>query len=196
VIGSRTRSREIALQTLYTWDVDPNETSQARDQTLELAEASDEVREFAKTLVEGVLADLTAIDFAISCAAENWSLSRLAVIDRNVLRLAVFEFTHLDEIPPAVSMDEAIELGKRFSTKQSGSFINGVLDRIRRDLGIEIDEATMRSLNAAAGVGDDADDDESSRDDTPRAGVQDAAPGASEKDDSADQDATGAQERD
>lgn len=173
MIGSRTRSRELALQTLYTWDVDPNDTSQAREQTLALSEVSDEVRAFAKTLVEGVLADLTAIDFAISCAAENWSLIRLAVIDRNVLRLAVFEFTHMDEIPPAVSMDEAIELGKRYSTKQSGAFINGVLDRIRRDLGIEIDEATSVSLNAAA-EGDSATDaaGRGARDDRDADGVQ------------------------
>lgn len=136
MIGSRTRSREIALQTLFSWDVGPSGGPDALEHTLADAEASPEVRAFAQQLVEGVLADLPRIDQAIAAAAENWSLERLAVVDRNILRLAVLELHTPEEVPPAVAIDEAIELGKRFSTAQSGAFINGVLDRVRRDLGL------------------------------------------------------------
>jgi N utilization substance protein B len=140
VIGARTRSRELALQILFCWDVGPTMTADGLGETMDNAEASADVRTFAQTLVDGVIAELSSIDGAIAAAAENWSVERLAVVDRNVLRLAVYELMQADDVPPAVAIDEAIELGKRFSTAQSGSFINGVLDRVRRDLDIVIDE--------------------------------------------------------
>lgn len=137
MIGSRSRSREIALQTLFSWDVGPADGPDSIDQTLEHAEASEDVRDYARLLVEGVLSGLPRIDNAIAAAADNWTVARLAVVDRNILRLAVHEMTaDDDEVPAAVAIDEAIELGKRYSTALSGAFINGVLDRIRRDLGL------------------------------------------------------------
>lgn len=142
MIGSRTRSRELALQTLFSWDVGPDAGPTALDQTLDHSEASLEVRTYAESLVEGVLGDLPRIDRAIADAAENWTLERLAVVDRNVLRLAVHELLSVDDVPTAVCIDEAIELGKRYSTAQSGAFINGVLDRIRRDLGLPAEPST------------------------------------------------------
>jgi N utilization substance protein B len=145
VIGSRTRSREIALQVLYSCDQTPAPEPQDWELTLEDAEISPEVRAFARELVSGVLARRGELDALIAAAADNWELSRLAAVDRNVLRLAVHELTGRPDIPAKVSINEAIELGKRFSTAQSGAFVNGILDRVRRDLGLPIEDAPPRA---------------------------------------------------
>ena len=140
MIGSRSRSREIALQVLYSCDAVPAPTAETWASTLDDAEGSPEVKAFARELVAGTLAQRGEIDALIATAAENWELSRLAAVDRNILRLAVHELSSRADIPAKVSINEAIELGKRFSTAQSGGFINGILDRVRRDLGRPVDE--------------------------------------------------------
>jgi transcription antitermination factor NusB len=91
---------------------------------------------FARRLLEGTLEARPRIDAIITDAAQNWDLRRMALVDRNILRMAVYEMLLADDIPAKVSINEAIELGKRFSTRQSGSFINGILDRIRREQGL------------------------------------------------------------
>ncbi len=139
MIGSRSRSREIALQVLYSCDHENRPDSRAWQLTLEDTEASVEVKAFARELVDGVLGQRDELDRLIAGAAENWDLSRLAVVDRNILRLSVHELLGRRDIPAKVSINEAIELGKRFSTAQSGAFINGILDRIRRDLNLPAD---------------------------------------------------------
>lgn len=130
----RTRSRELALQLLYQIDARGDEVLATMEQFFEGEESADEeVRVFTRKLVTGTRDSAEEIDALITEAAENWRLDRMALVDRNILRMAVFEMLHLEEIPAKVSINEAIELGKRFSTKQSGSFINGILDRIRRE---------------------------------------------------------------
>jgi transcription antitermination protein NusB len=150
VIGSRSRSREIALQVLYSCDHEEHPDASRWELTLADAEASAEVKSFAHELVAGVLGQRDEIDRLISGAADNWDLSRLAVVDRNVLRLSVHELLGRRDIPAKVSINEAIELGKRFSTAQSGAFINGILDRIRRDLNLPVDEGPSNGAPADA----------------------------------------------
>jgi len=118
--------------------------------TLDDAEGSPEVKAFARELVAGTLGQRGEIDALIATAAENWELSRLAAVDRNILRLAVHELASRPDIPAKVSINEAIELGKRFSTAQSGGFINGILDRVRRDLGRPVDETSRGQQPVAA----------------------------------------------
>ncbi len=149
MIGGRTLARELALQLLFSSDVQSSTTRDDIDSSgvvetgLADAEASTEVKAFARELVYGVRENHERIDALLVGAADNWELSRLATVDRNILRLAVYEMIDRDDVPTKVSINEAIELGKRFSTAQSGSFINGILDRIRRDLGLEaIDESS------------------------------------------------------
>ena len=149
MIGSRTRSREIALQVLYSCDREVVAERSRWEPTLADAECSAEVRAFARELIEGVLAERARIDELIAGAADNWELSRLATVDRNILRIAVHELLARPDIPAKVSINEAIELGKRYSTAQSGAFINGILDRIRRDLGRTVDEAAAPREEAA-----------------------------------------------
>lgn len=135
-VGHRHRAREAALQALYLWEIGGVTTAEALDVYFHehAADVRDDVRSFATTLVEGTAADLPAIDALIGAHSQHWRLERLAVIDRLVLRLAVWEFRHESETPPAVVINEAIELARRFGTEDSVRFVNGVLDAIRKAL--------------------------------------------------------------
>ena len=97
-------------------------------------EYTEDVREFASHLVAGTLVDLEEIDVRIRDRAENWRISRMAVVDRNILRLAVFEFLREADTPKTVVINEALEIARRFSTFEATQFINGILDAIKRDL--------------------------------------------------------------
>ena len=101
-------------------------------------EHPDDVREFAVRLVSGALADLDDIDGLIRDRAENWRIARMAVVDRNILRLAVYEFLHESKTPKTVIINEALEIARRFSTFEATQFINGILDAIKRDLEVTI----------------------------------------------------------
>ena len=127
----RTRARELALQFLYQIDLRGAELlDEARDY-LRDEEPDKGTREFALFLIRGTVENLEPINDLIHKVAQNWDIERMAVIDRNVLRMATFELLFCEDIPPKVSINEAIELGKRFSTQNSGGFINGVLDKIK-----------------------------------------------------------------
>ena len=128
---SRTRARQLALQFLYQVDLLGQEKIQDLTGFLKGEEKPGDARTYARHLVEGTLEARESLDGTIQSVAQNWEISRMAVIDRNVLRLATFELLMCDDIPPNVAINEAIELGKRFSTAQSGSFINGILDKIK-----------------------------------------------------------------
>ena len=129
----RTRSRELALQFLYQVDLlGPEKLKDLTGFLLEQAEGGDaETTRYARLLVEGTVDATPELDAEIQFVAQNWQVDRMAVIDRNVLRMAAFEILHCDEIPPKVAINEGIELGKRFSTQNSGAFINGILDKIK-----------------------------------------------------------------
>jgi len=128
-VKKRTRARELALQFLYQHDLVSLPTSKA-DDFLRDEEKDVETRRFAKRLLEGTLEHRDELDAVIQSVAQNWNISRMAVIDRNVLRLATHELMHCTDIPPKVAINEAIEIGKRYSTQNSGAFINGILDKI------------------------------------------------------------------
>jgi N utilization substance protein B len=128
----RTRSREIALQLLYMHDL-RSDAGEHMKTFLEEETKDRQVREFSLRLVEGVKTHRDEIDALLKHVAKNWEIHRMATIDRNVLRMAIFEILHCDDIPANVSINEAIELGKRFSTQNSGAFINGILDRVSKD---------------------------------------------------------------
>jgi transcription antitermination factor NusB len=138
----RTRARELALQFLYMMDVQGPEYRERLDaflrDELEGKPGTEEASAYAKKLVDGTTLHRPAVDALLDEAARNWDLSRMAVIDRNVLRLGCYEMLHEPDVPTKVAINEAIELGKRFSTEQSGAFINGILDRIRKDRGLKV----------------------------------------------------------
>jgi N utilization substance protein B len=135
-MGDRRRSREIALQVLFQTEFTP---SLAIDSALALVldnfQVDEEVKEFATDLVHGVWANKLEIDGLIQSHSQSWKISRMAFVDKNILRIGVFEIKYLgDKIPFQVVMDEAIEIGKRFGSTDSSSFINGVLDNIAKSL--------------------------------------------------------------
>ena len=126
----RTRAREVALQFLYQLDLRGDDLLDEAKTFIRGEERDAETARFALRLVQGTFEHKEAIDKAIQAVAQNWNISRMAVVDRNVLRLATYELLHCDDIPPKVAINEAIELGKRYSTQNSGAFINGILDKI------------------------------------------------------------------
>ncbi len=128
----RTKSREYALQMLYQMDIRRVGVEQIAAEFWRSREPEAEVKAFANQLFEGAAHHLDTIDPVITSHADNWDLKRMAVIDRNILRLGVFELLHLNDSPPKVCINEAIELAKRFGDAQSGKFINGILDAIHK----------------------------------------------------------------
>jgi len=158
-MGTRREARQRAVQFLFQHDLNPpGNLEEALDQfwssqrTAALAEekgpttwgekvelpppTADEaaVRLFADPLIRGTLERRNEIDEQIKSHAKNWDLHRMAVVDRNVLRLAIYEMLHREDIPPVVSINEAVDIAKKFSTQDSGKFVNGILDKIKGEL--------------------------------------------------------------
>jgi N utilization substance protein B len=129
----RRLGRILALQLLYALDVSPLPKAEVKYSFWDrMKKTPEEIKGFAKCLVEGVWENLKDIDNTISKCIDNWRIERLSVIDRNILRLATYEFIHRKDIPSIVSIDEAIELAKLYSSDDSPSFVNGVLDKVKK----------------------------------------------------------------
>jgi N utilization substance protein B len=133
-LGKRRRSRELALQVLYQLDITKQDAIRAIAQSRDHFSEKEERDGFAERIVFGVLEHGQEIDRLIEQYSENWRLDRMSMIDRNILRMALFELLYCEDIPPKVTLDEAIELGKRYGSEDSGSFINGILDRIQNEV--------------------------------------------------------------
>lgn len=155
-MGARRKARECALQMLFQYDI-------ARPEVNELVktyweEISDitqtgqhglEIMEFASQIVCGTIDHLEEIDDRISKRTEHWRISRMAVVDRNLLRMAVYEFLYEPETPKTVIINEALEIARRFSTYEATQFINGILDGIKRDLESRVDTAARSAPSAS-----------------------------------------------
>jgi len=133
-MGSRRRSREMAVQVLYQMDMSQGDIAEALTTFCEHFEAPESIRDFAVELVNGTYQHRAEIDGLISQFSEHWRLERMPTVDRNILRLAAFELLYRPDIPAKVSINEAVDLGKKFGSEDSGSFVNGILDRIRLHL--------------------------------------------------------------
>jgi N utilization substance protein B len=158
-MGMRREARERAVQFLFQYDLNQPEDldaalrvfweSQAAaalaeekavarwGETVELPPPTVEeaaVRSFAEPLIRGTVEHIANLDTQIKKYARNWDLHRMAVVDRNVLRLAIYEMLYREDIPPIVSINEAVDIAKRFSTEDSGKFVNGILDKVKGDL--------------------------------------------------------------
>jgi len=131
-MGLRRESRELALQMLYALDANPTVGLRETLQTFreEHTDTLSRVREFAEGLVQGVQEQRDIIDAAIKARSKNWTLARMPLVDLNVMRLAAFELMFRTDIPKKVSINEAIEIARKFGDKESPSFVNGILDEI------------------------------------------------------------------
>ncbi|MSR66837.1 MAG: transcription antitermination factor NusB [Pedosphaera sp.] len=158
-MGSRREARERAVQFLFQADLNhPDDIEAALDlfwasqQSAAIADADgpakwgesreippptskeNEIRAFADTLIRGTMEHRAEIDLTLTAQAQNWDLKRMAVLDRNILRLAIYEMRFRNDIPPIVSINEAVDIAKKFSTDESGKFVNGILDKIKGEL--------------------------------------------------------------
>jgi len=129
-MGARRKARELALQMLFQHDMSGNSPDMIISTFEEFEKSKANTRLFAEKIFKGTVAHLPSIDEMITAQAENWRLSRMAVVDRNIIRMSVYEFLHEDDTPKLVIIDEAIEIAKKFGTQKSSQFINGILDGI------------------------------------------------------------------
>jgi len=152
-MGLRRKAREYVLQLLFQQDFSQQKT--LLNETFRLYRpAAKPIKDFADLLVQGVTQHLSEIDSLIRKHAEHWSLERMALVDRNILRIAIFELLYVDDIPAKVTLNEAIEIAKRYGDGSSSAFINGILDRIlseeERLLAKKVE--VQKSLNANQGA--------------------------------------------
>jgi len=132
----RREARECAVQLLFQLDMNPSKDLDATFKafwSLNSRINDPRIRTFTETLVRGVRENIASIDSTIKKSAEHWDIKRMGVIDRNVMRMAIYEMLFCSDIPPAVSINEAVDIAKYFSCRESGRFVNGILDRIRKD---------------------------------------------------------------
>ena len=137
-MGYRRKSRELAMQALFYMDMLQNVSMEALDFFCRHFPPSKRAQPFFLELTTGVIKNRLEIDGIIERFSSNWKISRMSGVDRNVLRIAVYELLYCSEIPPKVSINEAIDVGKKFGTEESGAFINGILDSIRRAMEKEL----------------------------------------------------------
>src|SRR4051812_27016529 len=133
-MGKRRSARQAAVQFHFWRDAHRGNAPERIEEFWEFCPTPSRVREFAQPLIDGMLAHLPEIDDRIKRYTENYDIGRLSPVDRNVLRLAIYEMLYRDDIPPVVSINEAIELAKTFGGSDSGRFVNGILDRVKDDL--------------------------------------------------------------
>jgi len=129
-MGKRRHSRELAIKVLFHLEFSSDDPAVAFDLICDDFGAPENIKPFSKELVLGVCVHLKDLDNLIGKASKNWRLERIAKVDRSILRLAAYELLYRADIPPKVSINEAVDLGKKFGTEESGAFINGVLDKI------------------------------------------------------------------
>jgi N utilization substance protein B len=135
-MGLRHLGREIALKALYQMDVSGDASLESMAAFFENQPGDDRAQRFARQIVVGVCSERDALDERLAESIENWSIKRLSRIDHNILRMGLYELMRLNDIPAPVTIDEAIELAKRYGDRDSAPFINGVLDRIANQLGL------------------------------------------------------------
>jgi len=133
-MSSRHEAREWAVQLLFEHDFNPNTPEDALSEFWSPRHPTPKGREFAESLYLGVLNHKADIDRLIQQYADNWDLKRMPAVDRNIMRLAIFEMMHRSDIPPVVTINEAVDLAKVYGGTDSGRFVNGILDRARKDI--------------------------------------------------------------
>ena len=135
-MGKRREGREAAVQLLFHWDMNVRQPLEEADLNgfWQLRTANQATKEFATRVAVGVIAEQVAIDEKISRYTANYELKRISAVDRNILRVAIYEMLFCNDVPPIVAINEAIDIAKKFGTEESGKFVNGVLDRVKLDL--------------------------------------------------------------
>ena len=137
IMGKRRRARELAIQVLFHMEYNPGDPGESFERVCESFGPPKEIRPYSREVVVGVWENRTDLDRLISRSSKNWRVERMTRVDINILRIAIYEVLYMKDVPPKVSIDEAVELGKRYGTEESGAFINGILDHIYNQLKAE-----------------------------------------------------------
>jgi len=131
-MGKRRRARELAVQFLYQLNFTGNDDREAKEEKFwQEFHPDSEIREFCTRLISLVLEKQAEIDELIKQYTTNWDIARIAIVDKNILRVCIGELLYLEDIPPVVSINEAVDIAKKFGSAESGKFVNGILDKIR-----------------------------------------------------------------
>jgi N utilization substance protein B len=133
-MGQRRKAREETLRILFRLEFENTQAEKTLNQYWENKKASEEIKEYSNWLVNGIISNQSKIDNIIQQVSEHWRISRMALVDRNILRMAVFELLYEENIAPAIVINEAIEIAKKYSGDEAATFVNGVLDAIRKGL--------------------------------------------------------------
>lgn len=133
-MGRRRKAREDTLRILFRLEFENKQIDKTLNQYWKSKKASEEIKEYSTWLVNGVISDQAKIDNIIQQVSEHWRISRMALVDRNILRMAVFELLYEENIAPAIVINEAIEIAKKYSGDEAATFVNGILDAVRKDL--------------------------------------------------------------
>ena len=145
-MGTRRQARELAMQALFYMDIRKDASEETLEYFCGCFCPSKKSRPFFRKLVNGVLGKKGQIDALVERFSQNWNISRMSCVDRNVMRIAIYEMLYCDDIPPKVSINEAVDIGKKFGTQESGAFINGIMDSIREAL---VKEGTLQKMDVA-----------------------------------------------
>ena len=145
-MGTRRQARELAMQALFYMDIRKDASEETLEYFCGCFCPPKKSRPFFRKLVNGVLETKGQIDALVERYSQNWNISRMSCVDRNVMRIAVYEMLYCDDIPPKVSINEAVDIGKKFGTQESGAFINGIMDSIREAL---VEEGTLKKMDVA-----------------------------------------------
>ena len=141
---TRRDAREMAVQVLFQMDINPGDIDRALDWFWEDKKPDANARHFTEDVVRGVLQHQKKIDSMMQGYVDHWALDRIGTVDRNIIRVALYEMLFRHDIPPVVSINEAVDIAKRFSSKEAGKFVNGILDRARKDIATS-QESEVRS---------------------------------------------------
>jgi len=145
-MGTRRQARELAMQALFYMDIRKDASEETLEYFCDCFCPSKKSRPFFRKLVNGVLGKKGQIDALVERFSQNWNISRMSCVDRNVMRIAIYEMLYCDDIPPKVSINEAVDIGKKFGTQESGAFINGIMDSIREAL---LEEGILQKMDVA-----------------------------------------------
>ena len=130
-MGTRRRARELAMQALFYMDMNDEHSEELLDRFCQNFSPSHRTMSFLLKIVNGVLGARSEIDVLIERFSQNWKIQRMSLVDRNVMRIAVYELLYCEDIPPKVSINEAVDVGKKYGSEESGAFINGIIDSVR-----------------------------------------------------------------
>lgn len=144
-MGRRRKAREMALQVLYQIDVAKEECEEALQIFWSFTKGDEKTQEFCNMLVRGTMTHLHDIDTLLERVSDHWTLDRMSIVDRNILRFAIYELCYLKDIPPKVTINEAIEVAKKYGTADSAIFVNGILDRIKQEMSAQQNRACSSS---------------------------------------------------